>query len=117
MFSLDIVDTDKFCEMPVTSRCCYFEFSMRADDDGFISNPKRLMRMLNYSDYDLRLLITKGFVIPFESGIVVITHWKTQNNIRIDRYKPTMYKKEKSLLENDGNEYKLLNDKINLEDL
>lgn len=108
MFSLDIVDTDKFLDMPVTSRCCYYELSMRADDDGFISNPKRLLRMLNYADDDLKLLIMKGFMIPFESGVVVVTHWKMQNNIRSDRYNPTIFTEEKKLLQQKPtNEYVL----------
>lgn len=81
MFSLDIVDTDRFLDMPVTSRCCYFELSMRADDDGFVSNPKRLMRMLNYSEDDLKLLIIKGFITPSENEGVVVTHWNMQNQI------------------------------------
>lgn len=109
MISLDVVDTDKFLEMPVTTRCCYFELLARADDDGFIGNPKKLLRMLNLSEDDLRLLCVKGFVIPFESGVVVITHWKMQNSIRSDRYKPTVYRDEKLLLHQKGNlEYCLL---------
>lgn len=117
MFSKDIVLTDKFCEMPVTSRCLYYELSMQADDDGFVGNPKLILRMLGYQVSELEILFNKGFVIPFESGIVVITHWNKHNNIPKDRYKPTIYKNEKKLLENAENEYKLLNDKINLEDL
>lgn len=110
MISLDIIDTDKFLEMPVTSRCLYFEMLARADDDGFIGNPKRLMKMLNFSEDDLTILIMKNYVIPFESGVVVITHWKMQNTIRKEKYKSTIYHLEKSqIVKNTDNSYALIN--------
>ena len=109
MISLDIVDTGKFLEMPVTSRCLYYELLVRADDEGFIGNPKRLIRMLNFSEDDLSILIIKGFIIPFETGVIVITHWKMQNNIRSDRFTPTIYREEKLILHQKGNkEYFLI---------
>lgn len=102
MFAKTIIDSDQFLDMPLSSQCLYFHLSMRADDDGFINNPKRIQRMIGSSDDDLKLLIAKQFIIPFESGIVVIKHWKIHNYIQKDRYKETIYKEEKSqLLETD----------------
>ena len=72
MFSLDIIDSDQFQDLPKTAKYLYFEFGMRADDDGFIGNPKRLLRMLECDDGDLRILIAKGYIISFETGIIVI---------------------------------------------
>ena len=98
MFCKDIVITDKFCSLPVSSRCLYFELAMQADDDGFIGNPKLILRMLGFNEDDLKLLIAKEYVIPFESGIVVITHWRQHNNIPKDRYTPTIHISEKDIL-------------------
>lgn len=102
MFSCDVVDTDKFLDMPVSARCLYYDLGMRADDDGFIS-PKKVLRLTGASDDDLRILIARDFVIPFESGVIVIKDWKLNNYLRKDRYFPTKYTEEKSklsLLEN-----------------
>lgn len=102
MFSCDVVDTDKFLDMPVSARCLYYDLGMRADDDGFIS-PKKVLRLTGASDDDLRVLIARDFVIPFESGVIVIKDWKLNNYLRKDRYFPTKYTEEKSklsLLEN-----------------
>lgn len=98
MFSMEIIDSDAFLEMPLSTHALYFHLSMRADDDGFVKNPKRLQRMIGASDDDLKLLIAKRFILPFDSGIVVIKHWKINNSIRSDRYKPTVFIKEKSML-------------------
>ena len=98
MFSMTIIDTDAFLEMPDSSQVLYFHLAMRADDDGFISNPKRISRMIGASDDDLKLLVTKEFLIPFESGVCVIRHWRLHNYIRKDRYTPTFHKFEKSLI-------------------
>ena len=103
MFAKTIIDSDAFLDMPVTSQLLYFHLSMRADDDGFINKPKTIMRMCGCKDDDMRLLITKKFIIPFETGIVVIKHWKIHNYIRNDRYKETKYKEEKSTLILDEN--------------
>ncbi|MGI6068880.1 MAG: conserved phage C-terminal domain-containing protein [Blautia sp.] len=105
MFSLDVVDTDIFLEMPVTTQALYFHLGMRADDDGFVSSPKKITNIANCTADDLRVLISKGFVIPFESGIVVIADWKTNNYIRRDRYRPTAYRNEKKLLEEKEGKY------------
>lgn len=98
MFSLKIVDSDLFLDMPLSSQCLYFHLSMRADDDGFVDNPKKIIKIIGANDDDLKILITKGFVIVFERGIIVITHWKINNYIRNDRRKETMYITEKQNL-------------------
>ena len=98
MFAKTIIDSDAFLDMPITSQLLYFHLSMRADDDGFINKPKTIMRMCGCKDDDLRLLAAKKFLIPFETGVVVIKHWKIHNYIAKDRYKETKYKEEKSTL-------------------
>ena len=98
MFSLKIVDSDLFLDMPLSSQCLYFHLSMRADDDGFVDNPKKIIKIIGANEDDLKILITKGFVIVFERGIIVITHWKINNYIRNDRRKETMYITEKQSL-------------------
>lgn len=98
MFSLDIVDSDAFVSMPSSSQSLYFHLSMRADDDGFVKNPKRIQRDVGSSDDDMKVLIAKRFILPFDSGVVVIKHWRINNNIRSDRYKPTTFLEEKSTL-------------------
>ena len=98
MFAKTIIDSDAFLDMPLSTQALYFHLSMRADDDGFINSPKKVQRMVGCGDDDLKLLVAKNFLIPFESGVVVIKHWKIHNYIRNDRYKPTVYKEEKSQL-------------------
>lgn len=97
MFSTDIVGSDAFIEMPSSSQNLYFHLGMYADDDGFVS-PVKVIRLISASNDDLKVLISKRFVLPFESGVVVIKHWLNQNLIRADLYKETLYKKEKSSL-------------------
>lgn len=99
MFTKTIIDSDAFLDMPLSSQSLYFHLSMRADDDGFINNPKKIQRMIGGADDDLKLLIAKKFVIPFESGVCVIKHWKMHNYIAKDRYKETVYKDEKAMLQ------------------
>jgi len=94
MFSLKIIDTDLFLDMSPTAQNLYFHLSMRADDDGFISNPNKIMRVVSCSKDDMRVLEAKQFVIPFESGICVIKHWKIHNYIQKDRYEKTIYIEE-----------------------
>lgn len=103
MFDLEIVDTDLFLEMPQSTQNLYFHLGMRADDDGFVSNPKKIIRTIGANDDDLKILFSKQLVIPFESGIVVIRHWKLNNYIRKDRYTETIYKEEKKMLVEDEN--------------
>jgi len=98
MFSLKIVDSDLFLDMPLSSQCLYFHLSMRADDDGFVDNPKKIIKIIGANEDDLKSLITKGFVIVFERGIIVITHWKINNYISNDRRKEPMYITEKQSL-------------------
>lgn len=103
MFAKTIIDSDAFLEMPITSQLLYFHLSMRADDDGFVNKPKSIMRMIGGKEDDVKVLFAKKFLIPFESGVVVIKHWKIHNYIRKDTYTETKYKEEKSLLETDEN--------------
>lgn len=99
MFAKTIIDSDAFLDMPLSTQALYFHLSMRADDDGFVNNPKKVQRMIGASDDDLKVLLVKHFLIPFESGIVVIKHWRIHNYIRNDRYKETAYQEEKAQLE------------------
>ena len=98
MFSKTIIDSDAFLDMPLSTQALYFHLSMRADDDGFINNPKKIQRMIGCAGDDLKLLVAKNFIIPFDSGVVVIKHWKINNFIRTDRYKETVYQEEKAIL-------------------
>ena len=103
MFAKTIIDSDSFLDMPLSTQALYFHLSMRADDDGFINNPKKIQRMTGCSDDDMKILLVKRFLIPFDSGIVVIKHWKIHNYIQKDRYKPTIYQEEKALLDTKEN--------------
>ena len=98
MFSKDVVDTDKFLEMPPSTQALYFHLGMRADDDGFVSSPKKITQFVNCGNDDLKLLLAKGYLIPFESGVVVISDWNVNNWIRADRKHATRFEQEKSLL-------------------
>lgn len=98
MFAKKITESDSFLDMPSSTQMLYFHLSMNADDDGFVNNPKKIQRMCGASDDDFKLLIAKSFVILFESGIIVIKHWKMHNYIQSDRYRPTDYVDEKSML-------------------
>jgi len=98
MFSMKIVDTDAFLDMPQSSQLLYFHLAMRADDDGFVPNPKRVMRMIGSQDDDYKVLIAKRFILPFESGVCVIKHWLIHNLVRSDRYTETQWIKEKQML-------------------
>lgn len=79
MFSLSVVDTDRFLDMPVSTQALYFHLGMHGDDDGFVSSPRKIARAAGCNDDDLRLLIQKNYIIPFESGVVVITDWRLNN--------------------------------------
>ena len=106
MFAKTIIDSDCFLDLPLSAQAFYFHLSMRADDDGFVNNPKKIQRMIGASDDDCRLLIIKRFILTFDSGVIVIKHWKIHNFIRNDRYKETVYLSEKSTLSVDkNNEY------------
>lgn len=103
MFSKSVIDSDPFVDMPVSAQLLYFHLGMHADDDGFVSNPKQIQRSVGCSADDIKLLAAKSFIITFESGIVVITHWKLHNYIQKDRYKPTFYQIERSKIRLDKN--------------
>lgn len=106
MFAKTIIDSDAFLDMPLSAQALYFHLSMRADDDGFVNNPKKIQRMIGASDDDCKLLNIKRFILAFESGVIVIKHWRIHNYIQKDRYKETLYKEEKStLLLDDKNAY------------
>lgn len=107
MFSKTIIDSDLFLDMPLTTQALYFHLSMRADDDGFINNPKRIQRTIGASDDDLRLLIAKQYLIPFNTGVVVVRHWKIHNYIQSDRKKATQCIEEKSQLKVENNVYEM----------
>ena len=110
MFAKTIIDSDAFLDMPLSTQSLYFHLCMRADDDGFINNPKKIQRMIGASDDDLKVLMAKRFIIPFDSGIVVIKHWKIHNYIQKDRYKETVYVEEKSTLKIKDNKAYTLSD-------
>lgn len=112
MFSLDVVDTDKFLDMPSSAQALYFHLGMRADDDGFVSSPKRITKTVNCGEDDLELLIAKDYLIPFKSGVVVITNWKINNELKKDRYKPTIHLSEFEKLQIEKNKsYSLIESK------
>ena len=98
MFSKTIVLSDAFLDMPMSARCLYFTLGMLADDDGFVSSPKGIMRQCGASPDDLNVLIARRYVLAFESGVIVIKHWRINNYLRQDRYTPTTYVEEKETL-------------------
>lgn len=111
MFAKSIVLSDDFLDMPATARCLYFTLNMLADDDGFVNSPKSIMRQCMATIDDMKILFAKCYLIPFDSGIVVIRHWRINNYLRCDRYKPTVYLEEKShlVIEKDGSYSKIEN--------
>lgn len=98
MFAKTIIDSDAFLDMPLSTQALYFHLSMRADDDGFLNNAKKIQRMLGCADDDYKILLAKNFIIPFELGICVIKHWRVHNLIQKDRYKETVYTEHKDKL-------------------
>lgn len=103
MFTQKIVDSDAFLDMPLTAQALYFHLNMRADDDGFVNNPKKIQRMIGAAEDDLKLLIAKRFLLAFENGVVVIKHWRMHNLLRKDRYNPTQYQEQMEQLLLKGN--------------
>ena len=103
MFNKTITNNDNFLEMPDSSQNLYFHLSMNADDDGFVDNWKSIIRMTGHKEDDLKILIAKQYIIPFESGVIVIRHWRLNNYLQKDRITPTNYKEEKALLTTDLN--------------
>lgn len=98
MIAKQIVDSDAFLDMPTSSQLLYFHLIMRADDEGFVGNPKKVMREIGVGQDDFKILISKRFLLTFESGVIVIKHWLIHNAIRMDRFNPTSYQDEKKLL-------------------
>lgn len=94
MFTKNVVESDAFLSMPLSSQALYFHLNMKADDDGFVGNPKGIQRLIGAAEDDLKLLIVKGFLIPLDHGVVVIKHWRMHNTIRWDRYTPTVFQDE-----------------------
>lgn len=99
MFSLDVVDTDRFLDMPASTQALYFHLGMRADDDGFVASPKKTTALVGCNDDDLKLLLAKGYVVTFSTGVLVITDWAKNNYIQKDRYTPTQFQAEKALID------------------
>lgn len=99
MFAKQIIDSDAFLDLPLSTQATYFHLSMRADDDGFLNNAKRIMRTIGANQNDYDLLKAKRFILDFEDGIIVIKHWKMHNYIQKDRYKKTIYQEHLSQLE------------------
>ena len=106
MFSLSVVDTDWFLDLPLSTQALYFHLSMRADDDGFVDSPKSVLRKIGASNNDLDLLLAKRYLLQFENGVIVIKHWRMNNTIRNDRYEPTRFQDElKSLTIKENKSY------------
>ena len=103
MFAKTIVLSDAFLDMPLSARCLYFTLGMLADDDGFVNSPKSIMRQAGASVDDLNLLMAKRFILAFDSGVIVIKHWRINNYLRSDRYTETKYLEEKQYLDVDKN--------------
>ena len=103
MFSIDVTETDTFLEMPLTAQALYFHIAMRGDDDGFVSNPRSIMRVTGCNENDLKTLAESGYIITFRSGVIVISDWKVNNYLRGDRYKPTTFQNELSMLTETAN--------------
>lgn len=103
MFAKTIVLSDAFLDMPMSARCLYFTLGMLADDDGFVNSPKSIMRQVGASIDDMNILLARKFILAFESGVIVIKHWRIHNYIQKDRYKGSKYIEEKSTLAVDEN--------------
>lgn len=108
MFSVDVTETDAFLDMPLTAQALYFHLGMRGDDDGFVSNPRSVMRVAGCNEVDLKTLEESGYIITFRSGVIVISDWKVNNNLRNDRYKPTTFQNERSMLSETANKRYIL---------
>lgn len=98
MMAKSVIETDHFMDMPMSSQCLYFHLLLRADDDGFIKNPSAIRREVGCGEDDMKLLVAKRFILPFDTGVIVIRHWKIHNYIRKDMYHPTECQAERGLL-------------------
>ena len=102
MFSQDVVSTDDFLDMPASTQALYFHLGMHGDDDGFVASPRRIMSAVGGKARDFKTLAAKGYIIPFDSGVIAIRDWRVNNDLRNDRYHETMYTEEKKLLHLDN---------------
>ena len=116
MFAMTIVDSDAFLDMPLSAQALYFHLNMRADDDGFVGNPKKIMRTIGASEDDMKLLIAKNFLIVFETGVIVIKHWRIHNTLSAGRYHETSYVSEKDMLRLKRNNSYTLGDGSEIDD-
>ena len=98
MLSQEIINDDRFIDMPLSTQALYMHLNVNADDEGFLNTAKRIQRIIGASEDDMKLLIAKGYVIPFESGVIVITHWKQHNYIQSDRFHATTFAEERARL-------------------
>ena len=113
MMSKSIIETDKFMDMPMSAQCLYFHLLLRADDDGFIVSPKRTMRSIGCTDDDMKILIAKSYVLAFESGVIVVKHWRIHNYVKRDRYKQSSIPESKLIMLDKNREYQYLEPKRN----
>ena len=113
MMSKSIIETDKFMDMPMSAQCLYFHLLLRADDDGFIVSPKRTMRSIGCTDDDMKILIAKSYVLAFESGVIVVKHWRIHNYVKRDRYKQSSIPESKLIMLDENREYQYLEPKRN----
>ena len=110
MFTKKITESDAFLDMPLSAQCLYFHLNMYADDDGFVNAPKKVLRFIGAAESDMKILADKHFILSFESGVIVIKHWRMHNTLQNDRYHPTDYQEEFSqLLLKDNKSYSLTN--------
>lgn len=119
MFAKSVVDSDSFMSLPFSAQAVYVHLAMRADDDGFIGNAKSILRMVGGGNKELTLLAEQGYIRVFDSGVVGVVHWKINNYIQKDRYKPSIYRKEKALMypDEDKNEDKITDEDFSVSDL
>ena len=108
MFAKTVIETDKFMGMPISTQCLYFHLLLQGDDEGFVANPRQIMRQLGASEDDMKILIAKEYVIAFDSGVIVIREWFIHNQLRRDRFTPTVHKEKTMLNLNDDKIYRLL---------
>lgn len=114
-FTKKVTESDAFLDMPLSSQCLYFHLNMNADDDGFINNPKKVMRMIGASEDDLKILISKRFLLVFEQyGLLLVKHWWLHNILKSDRYKETEYLEAKELVSIKQNRSYTLKDGTNM---
>ena len=110
MFSVDVVETDAFLDLPPKTQALYFHLGMRADDDGFVSSPRTIVRTIGCTTSDLKQLEVAGYVISFSSGVLVVTDWKVNNTLKSDRYRKTMFQNELALLKESTSKRYILSD-------